>query len=309
MQTRTLLVIVFAVLFGVIAALGALFKQTADSPIEMVSIAVASVDIGRGVTLTTDQVAIKQWPKETAPQDGIADIDKVIGRTNIVALAKNEPIVNAKLGIEGSGPGLLSMIKPGMRAVSIQTPNIATGVAGFVLPGNKVDVILTITPNGADDGSGGGTTVTVLQNVEVLAVDQKIEAPSDHKMDPKELRSVTLMVTPQDVQKLDLSHNKGVMRLSLRNPLDDSITPVPKTTLKQLRTGKYDQTPENEEADKNAQKKLRRTRATPVQIVTFRGPEAGVVTLGGRRRVAVPAPAEEVTEEESLVAASNEAGQ
>ncbi|MFM8581468.1 MAG: Flp pilus assembly protein CpaB, partial [Planctomycetaceae bacterium] len=118
-----------------------------------------------------------------------------------------------------------------------QTPNISTGVAGFVVPGNKVDVLLTMHAGGMDDSSGGGTTMALLQNVTVLAVDQKIEAPTDNKIDVKDMRSVTLVVTPWEANQLDLGQNKGTLRLALRNPLDDDVTEIPNATLKRLRGG------------------------------------------------------------------------
>ncbi len=287
MQTRTLLVIVFAVLFGVIAALGAFFKQSGGSPhVEMVSVAVVTADLVRGTELTKELVSMRSWPKDNVPVDAMTDLEEVIGRSIIMSLAKNEPIVASRLGMRGGGKGMDAIVPVNMRAVTIQTPNIATGVAGFVLPGTKVDVVLTITPQGADDGSGGGTTVTLLQNVEVLAVDQKIEAPTDRKMDPKELRSVTLLVSPRDAEKVDLGQNKGTMRLTLRNPLDDLVQPVPRTTMRQLRSGNYDGPAEDDDILASKPKKNRSVRPTSIQIVTFRGPEASVVTLAPRRRAA-----------------------
>ena len=122
-----------------------------------------------------------------------------------------------------------------MRAVSIQTANISSGVTGFVMPNNKVDVLLTMHGMGGNnDPTGGGRTVTLLQNVTVLAVDQKIEAPTEQKMDLKEMRAVTLLVTPQQAEQLDLGQNKGVLRLTLRNPLDDEIAPIDEVTLANL---------------------------------------------------------------------------
>src|SRR5262249_19197290 len=101
----------------------------------------------------------------------------------------------------------------GMRGFTIPTPNISAGVAGFILPGNKVDVLLTVD---------GNRTVTLLQGLEILAVDQRVEAPAENKVDAKELRSVTLLVTPDQAAKLALGQNKGVLHLSLRHPEDEA---------------------------------------------------------------------------------------
>jgi len=92
-------------------------------------------------------------------------------------------------------------------------------VAGFILPGNKVDVLLTLTM----EGKRGSMTTTLLQNLEILAVDQRIDAPVDNRVDPNQLRSVTLLVTPDQAAKLGLGQNKGALHLSLRNHGDDQL--------------------------------------------------------------------------------------
>jgi pilus assembly protein CpaB len=102
------------------------------------------------------------------------------------------------------------------------------------MPGNNVDVVLTMHGQGNEDPSGGGRTITLLQNVTVLAVDQNIEAPSENMMDLKQMRTVTLVVTPQQAQELDLGQNKGILRLTLRNPLDAAITDVNQVTVSSL---------------------------------------------------------------------------
>jgi Flp pilus assembly protein CpaB len=103
--------------------------------------------------------------------------------------------------------------RPGAQAVTIQVTNVAAGVGGFVLPGRKVDVLLTLK-----EGPGGGATTTVLQNVEVLAVDQRLDIPPEAKLDPKERRLVTLLVSPREATLLAQGQKQGTLRLSLRNP-------------------------------------------------------------------------------------------
>jgi pilus assembly protein CpaB len=106
-----------------------------------------------------------------------------------------------------------ALIPQGMRAFTIRVPNpnVATGVAGSLLPGNKVDVLLTASGGDLNDVIG---TTTLLQNVEILAVDQKIEAPAENKVDLKEMLSVTLLVTPQQAKQLNLAQNKGLLHLA-----------------------------------------------------------------------------------------------
>ncbi len=112
---------------------------------------------------------------------------------------------------------------------------MAQGVAGFILPGNRVDVLLSMGEIGGSNETGGGSTTTLLQNVEILAVDQRMYAPSDNKVDTKDLRTVTLLVTPQQANFLDLAQNKGVLHLALRNLEDDKNSQTRPATLTDLK--------------------------------------------------------------------------
>lgn len=238
MQTKTLLILVFAVGFGLMAAVGMFLKQNADGTgVESVQVLVAHADLNRGAVLTKEQLKLVKRPKNTVPAGALTDIEKATGRTVREAVAQGEVLLDNRLTELGSGRGLPPLIPRGKRAVTIQTPNVSTGVAGFVVPGNKVDVLLTMHAGGSEDSSGGGTTMALLQNVTVLAVDQKIEAPTDNKFDVKDMRSVTLVVTPWEANQLDLGQNKGTLRLALRNPLDDDVAEIPNATLKRLRGG------------------------------------------------------------------------
>ena len=123
------------------------------------------------------------------------------------------------------------MIPDGMRAFTIQTPHVAADVGGFIMPGNHVDILLT-TCTGNDDTAGGGVTTTLLQNVQVLAVAQKLEAPEDSKLIANDIKSVTLLVTPNQAARLDLGMNKGILHLALRNPADDREAKTVPATMK-----------------------------------------------------------------------------
>lgn len=238
MRMRTVLIGVFALVFGASAASGVyLLSQTkpaaAPKP-DTVSVVVAAEDINRGQTIAADLVTQKEWPKESLPEGAITDPVAIEDRTVTIPLVKGDLLLEAKLAPKGSGRGLAAVIPSGMRAVTIQTPNVATGVAGFILPGNKVDVLLTMSSPGMNDLSGGGSTITLLQNVEILAVDQQVDVPQDNKVDTKELRSVTLLVTPAEAARLDLGQNKGTLRLTLRNPADKATDVVDPVTLARL---------------------------------------------------------------------------
>jgi pilus assembly protein CpaB len=235
MTSRTLLIGAFALMFGIAAAAGVyLFGNSQPGPapkITTVSVVVAASDINRGQTLSTTLLTTHNWPKDMVPEGSISNPREIENRTVIVPMMKGDLILEAKLAEKGAGRGLAAVIPSGMRAVTIQTPNVATGVAGFILPGNKVDVLLTMTHQGAEDRTGGGSTITLLQNLEILAVDQQVDVPNNNKMDTKELRSVTLLVTPAEAARLDLGQNKGTLRLTLRNPSDASKEFVDAITL------------------------------------------------------------------------------
>lgn len=237
MSLRTVLIGVFALVFGVAAAIGVYAISRARSgwqQVEMVPVIVMTADVPRGRSLSADMVDQRRWPKESVPDGVVSDLSAALDRTVLIPMAKGELLLDSKLAAKGAGRGLAAIIPPGMRAVTIQTPNIATGVAGFILPGNKVDVLLTVSEPRLDDPTGGGSTFTLLQNIEILAVDQRIDAPQENKMDPKELRSITLLVTPADAARLELGQNKGTLHLALRNPGDKAMELVAPATLRGL---------------------------------------------------------------------------
>lgn len=240
MSLRTLLVGIFAVVFGVAAAVGAYVLSTgggAAPPVETVSVVVATSDAARGQSLSASTLRRREWPKDALPAGVITEIEDAVDRTVLHPISKGELLLDNNLAPKGSGRGLASIIPDGMRAVTIQTPNVSTGVGGFILPGNKVDVVMTAGGMGSPDLPGGSSTFTLLQNIEVLAVDQRIEAPQDNKIDTKDMRSVTLLVTPADANKLELGQNKGTLHLTLRNPQDNSVDEVEPATLLALRFG------------------------------------------------------------------------
>lgn len=217
MQLRTVLLGLLALVFSVSAALGVyLFtRQPAATPqVETVSIVVTADTVQRGVTLSAEMLTRRDWPKEFVPQDAMHDLEEAVGRTVWIPMVANDVVVESKLASRGAGRGMASLIPSGMRAVTIQTPNVATGVAGFVLPGNKVDVLWTVHQAAQNDQTGGGSTATLLQNIEILAVDQTIEMPYENKVDSQDLQSVTLLVSPIDAAKLDLAQNRGTASAS-----------------------------------------------------------------------------------------------
>ncbi len=241
MQPRTLLVGAFAVIFGVMSAIGAFLTQQNNNPaVRTISVVTASEDLPWGTLLEQQHLVLRDYLEDSVPAGAVLTIEDALGRTCRENLVAGQALIAGRLTEPGAGRGLPPLIPRGMRAVSIQTPTVSSGVSGFVMPGNKVDVVLTMQGRTRDDTSGGGRTITLLQNVSVLAVDQNIEAPSENKMDLKQLRTVTLVVTPRQAQELDLGQNRGVLRLTLRNPNDELIEDVPQVTVNTLTSGERD---------------------------------------------------------------------
>jgi pilus assembly protein CpaB len=244
MSARSILVVALARVFGGSAAVGvnSLIQNPQASRGETVSVLVAVADVPRGGTLSADLVKSREYPKDLAPSGALTKIEDVVDRAVYIPLTKDDPVLNSKLAPRGSGRGMSALVPKGLRAFTIHTPSIASGVAGFVLPGNKVDVLLTVgeLANQGQAGfstprsTGGGSTTTLLQNVEILAVDQKTEAPAENRMDARELRSVTLLVTPQHANLLELGQSKGTLHLSLRNIEDKEDARTHPATLTDL---------------------------------------------------------------------------
>src|SRR5207249_988229 len=153
--------------------------------------------VSLGTKLTAADVRVAPWPKSVAISGTFHDLAEVTGRGVIVAMEANEPVLESKLAPKNGGAGLMIAIPEGMRAVSLKV-NDVIGVAGFVVPGAKVDVILTGSPgNGMLDAAK-----IILQNVEVLAAGQNVDVDREGK--PMNVQVITLLVTPEDSEKLAL---------------------------------------------------------------------------------------------------------
>ncbi len=299
MNLRTGLLGMLALVFSGATALGVyLFVgKPTDPGFDTVSIVVAVGQVPRGVTLTEEMLATRDWPKGFVPEGVLFELDEAVGRTVWVPLVASDPIVESKLATLGAGRGMAALIPKGMRAVTIQTPNVATGVAGFILPGNKVDVLWALGQSTQDDLTGGGSTVTLLQNVEILAVDQQIEVTNENRGDSRDLRSVTLLTSPADAARLDLAQNKGTLRLSLRNPEDSLIDDIAMATLLGIRGSsvptfvmKTTDSPALEDPEQRPTVSLPREIVIPIR--TLRGTSSGAVYL--RQNLTPPSPEAEV---------------
>ena len=225
MRNRIFAVLAIAVLAGGGLAYGT-YNLMQNQPVKTVAtptqpIVVASADLSLGAELKKEDLQVMSFPAGQAPTGTFAKPQDVIGRGLIVPVVKNEPILEAKLAPKEAGAGLPPVIPEGMRAVSVRV-NEVVGVAGYVLPGTRVDVVATASPGGQP---GDTTSKVVLANVQVLTAGTRVEQEEQGK--PMQVTVVTLLVTPEQAERLALASNEGKIQLALRNPLDQTAPVTP----------------------------------------------------------------------------------
>ena len=216
-RNRLLMIGVVAVGLGFLVAYSVYNKLGAKNqpgPMAGVDVLVAAKDLAVGSKITNEDVKFARIPEGSVPPSAIRKKTDVLERGVVLPISAGEFILLSKLAADKAGSGLPALIPPGMRAVSVRV-NEVVSVAGFVLPGTRVDVLLTGTSSG---GGNDQQTTTVLENVAVLATGQKLERNSAG--DPENAAVITLLVSPDDAQKLTLASFQGKIQLSLRNPLD-----------------------------------------------------------------------------------------
>ena len=215
-RTRLLLIGFVALALGAVvsyAVYRALQTRSGADTAPGVEVVVAANDIAVGAKVTEGDVKLVRFPVADLPSNIFHLKTSVVGRGAILPIARGEFFLPNKLAGENAGSGMQSLIPPGMRAVSVRV-NEVIGVAGFVVPGTRVDVLLTGNPSGASDQQ----TTTVLENVAVIATGQKLERNTAGE--PQLTPVITLLVSPDDAQKLTLATSQGKIQLALRNPLD-----------------------------------------------------------------------------------------
>lgn len=178
------------------------------------SIVVASRDLPAGSIVRREDVETVGWPGSAIPEGFASQAGEVVGRGLIVEVRKNEPLLGWKLADKEAGGGLPITIPAGMRAVSVEVDQVI-GVAGFVLPGTRVDVLATVMPG---NNRTQTTTRIILQDIRALAADQKYQ--QDVEGQPQYVTVVTLLVTPPQAEALTLAATEGRIQLALRNTLD-----------------------------------------------------------------------------------------
>src|SRR5437763_5881551 len=188
----------------------------------------SSGELPSGITLAAKDDTLIDWPADVPLGGSFNKVDDVIGHPLLYALGPREPILKRNLGVEGAGIGLAGRIPPGMRATAVRSNEIV-GVAGFLYPGSHVDVLVTYTPPGSNNVP---VTETVLQDVEVLTAGQTSEPDPQGK--PQTVNVVTLLLNPEDSQRLQLASMQGGIQFVLRSGVDQKSVNLKPTRLDQL---------------------------------------------------------------------------
>jgi pilus assembly protein CpaB len=235
MDRKKLILLVGALIIAIGTALAARSMLSGGSapkaqaaPVEVAQgpkILVAQRALPVGTIITADSVSFQLWPKEMVTDayfiDGEADMSKLLGTVVRNPISAGEPITRGSLVSPGDRGFLAAALGPGMRAVTVPV-SAKTGVAGFVFPGDRVDLVLTQTVKGNDDGAALKTSETILSNLRVLATDQSTESETvDGKTVVRAFRTVTLEVTPKIAEKVAVAQTIGTLSLSLRSIADN----------------------------------------------------------------------------------------
>jgi pilus assembly protein CpaB len=227
-RKRTIAVVLISTVMASLAAFG-MYRVVRSIPVREVEVAsyhvvVATKPLAMGTRLNAGDLKVVAWPSSSPVANSHADTTdttKVVNRGLIASVLENEPITESKMAPLEAGAGLSPSIPPGMRAMSVKVDEVV-GVAGFVVPGTKVDVLVTLR-RGQDDSM----TRTVVSNLQVLTAGTRYDQDKLKDGEPIPSTVVTLMVSPTDAEKITLAQSEGKIMLALRNPLDTEQTDTP----------------------------------------------------------------------------------
>lgn len=219
-RLRAVLFLLIGLAAAVIAAL--LFSRyieirTAAARVPTVKVAVASQDLPEATTLDRKHLTVIDWPQSSLPEGTFPESEKIIGRVVINKIVKGEPLLEGRLAALGAGRGLAALLERGMRAVAVRVDDVV-GVAGFIHPGDSVDVIVTMKPR--EESGVLPASKVILQNIRVLAVGQELQR-KEGSLEKAQLTTVaTLMVDSEQSERLALAATKGKILLTLRGGTD-----------------------------------------------------------------------------------------
>lgn len=287
MDRRILIVAGVSLLFALVVS--SIFYQMSSragggsrqpSKAETVDLVVAAQPLAVGVQIKPGDLKVVRVPKDRVPAGSFQKIEEVVGRPVVSNILLDEPVIAGRLAERGSGFGLAPVIPPGMRAVAVKV-NEVVGVAGFVLPGMRVDVLVTVRP----PGEGGARTSTILQNVPVVSAGQQIQA--DSSGNAVNAPVVTLLVTPEQAEILTLAGNEGRIQLVLRNSADQALAKPPGRAMTELYGQRAVERPtapvRRPVVQAAAAPPPAPAPAAPEEVVVIRGTERSVELIGGGR--------------------------
>src|SRR3954465_15789899 len=225
-RMRIITVMLIAIVAGGGLAYGT-YDYLQNVPVKTVTVptrhvVVANADLSLGRQLRREDLTTLDWPAGGLPDGAFEDPAAIVDRGLIISVVKNEAILPAKLASKEAGAGLPPIIPEGKRAVSVRV-NEVIGVAGYVLPGARVDVLATANPTNQQQDV---TTKLILSNVQVVTAGTRIEQDQD-KGKPMQVTVVTLLVYPDQAERLALASTEGKIQLALRNPLDQTAPETP----------------------------------------------------------------------------------
>jgi pilus assembly protein CpaB len=220
----------------------------------------AAANMEAGQTIKAENLRLVDWPASVPLPGAFSAPQPVVGRIVLYPLAAGEPILERQLANPGSGTGLTVKIPDGMRAISLRSDEVV-GVAGFLLPGTHVDVLVTLRPTNSDP-----VTSTVLQDAVVLATGQKTEPDPEGK--PTTATVVTLLVKPEDAERVDLASTQGIVHFVLRNGTDREQYNGSPALFSELSGIK----PAVAQRSSSGHRSLQLVAAKPYAVETFMGP-------------------------------------
>lgn len=217
-NTRALTMIGVALVMALAAVVLAAQWIAGQSASNSNKVAVALVDIGMGARVTPELIHLVDWPVSSMPPGAVVDLKSMDGRITRTNILRGEPLSEAKLAPAGTTGGLSAVVAAGKRAMTVRV-NDVVGVAGFALPGNFVDILVNTQSDSRGDNAVREQAISkiVLERILVLAIAQESNR-DDTK--PKVVNAVTLELTPDQVEKLDLARSVGTLSLVLRNQID-----------------------------------------------------------------------------------------
>jgi len=227
---KALGLLLIALILGVAAAVYATGLVTRQSGIASNKVVVAAFDIELGSRINPQMLTSVDWPSGSVPTGTFGDVKDLQDRVVKVGVLRGEAVLEGKLAPVGTQGGLSAVIAAGKRAMTVRV-NDVVGVAGFALPGNYVDVMVNAQQDKGKNEEGRQISKTVLEHVLVLAVAQ--EAGRDDTK-PKVVSAVTLELSPEDSEKLDLARNVGTLSLVLRNQIDKATVATAGITKSEL---------------------------------------------------------------------------